>query len=533
MTLPKTPIIKIPLNHRDTNQILPHFHRRPDSKDLLEKRRKRQTKGQSSALSFVRNDFLGIRVVFLLTGGFPKKSSSPSSFSQKDSPHNENNDTRSRQRLKSIKQPSKLRRRKERVDLEQEPKKIEPMQKHRTHEPRLLHALPRSFTNYRGQEMFITTDTPIFGLPLEIMLQILQYCSSYEDYLEIFFVCKRWRRFMDSAHLWEDVSIQWNNLKTVITLKCPLPCSDHITDLTIVGTNKEALTHSEIDRIDYKPFPQLRNVRTIAMNMADVKFIIGWMRNIESLDCKDTHCLAIDGVNLSRLSELQQLKSLQLGFAETLNLSYNFMRFDLSGNSSKRSILPRTLETFSLHNIYDREQFLMKRITGNCRRDADWNRSAASRWMGLEDALVQKYSMLASLQNLRSLTLGRVGAFTSRVWRECLIPCGSQLEYLSLTGRPEANRQEPPRDHQAAADASARISMGDDCEAAIAEYFSCLTRIKQVYLDNFHCGVGLINGISRLEKTLYIESEGSANAHYSIDDFQDICLFNFRIKMKE
>ncbi|KAI8645459.1 hypothetical protein BD408DRAFT_75974 [Parasitella parasitica] len=451
-------------------------------------------------------------------------SSLPSSHSENDAP--------SPLHPKSMKQQKNSHEllQRERFDLEQKQKKIEPARKQRMYEPKLLHALPSCFKNYRGQEMFITTDTPIFGLPLEIMLKILKYCSTYEDYLEIFFVCKTWRRFMDATPLWEDISIQWLNLKAAITSKCLLPYSDYITTLTIIGTTKKALMNPEIDRIDHKPLAQLRHVRTLAMNIADVKFIIDWMKNIESLHCKDTHCSAIVGANLSRLSELQQLKSLRLSFAETLNLSYNFMRFDLSGNSPKKSILPKTLENFSLHDIYDREQIIMKRLADS-RSSVDWDRSIAIRWMALEDALVQKYSMLASLQNLKSLTLGRVSSFTSRVWRECLIPCGSQLEYLSLTGRPEAGQQEPPPPQQSLSTDTARII--DDSEAAISEYFSCLTRIKQVRLHNFHCGVGLIDGISRLDKPHRVEIEGSANERFSISDFETICLFGCRIHMNE
>lgn len=73
--------------------------------------------------------------------------------------------------------------------------------KQRSKEPKLQLALNRDYNNYRGREIFIETDTPIFTLPTENMWNIFKRCSSVEDYYQISCVCKKWRSLINSAPL--------------------------------------------------------------------------------------------------------------------------------------------------------------------------------------------------------------------------------------------------------------------------------------------------------------------------------------------
>lgn len=288
------------------------------------------------------------------------------------------------------------------------------------------------------------------------------------------------------------------------------------------------------------------------MNIADIKILLNLTRNLESLHCENTYCTDANGVNLRIFSEMQHLKSLKLSFAENYNLSA-YYRFDITGNPSKRSILPSKLEIFSLQGTYDTEEHLVNSdytaiiaSLHNINNDLVWQHPVITSWSRLEEELVRKYSMLASLTNLKSLTLGRVSSFTSRVWRECLMPYGSQLEYLTMKNWSGSGKRESPqtlintRQQQqqqqgqvtnitVVGDESERII--DGIEAAISEYISCLTNVKQVHLDDFVCGVGLIDGISKLDKTHCIQVEGLEKENFSVNDFKGIKLFGFKIVM--
>jgi hypothetical protein len=325
----------------------------------------------------------------------------------------------------------------------------------------------------------------------------------------------------------------------------------YITTLTIFGNGKKVLIDPLIDTFKIKLFQQLQHVYITNMNIADIKILLNLTRNLQSLHCENTYCTDANGVNLRIFSKMQYLKSLKLSFAENYNLSV-YYRFDITGNPSKRSILPSKLETFSLQGIYDTEEHLVNpdytaiiASLNNINTDLVWQHPVITNWSRLEEELVRKYSMLASLTNLKSLTLGRVSSFTSRVWRECLMPYGSQLEYLTMKNWPGSGQRESPqtlinkRQQQqqqgqvttttVAADESERII--DGIEAAISEYITCLTNIKQVHLDDFVCGVGLIDGISKLDKTHYIQVEGLEKEKFSVNDFKGIKLFGFKIVM--
>ena len=105
-----------------------------------------------------------------------------------------------------------------------------------------------------------------------------------------------------------------------------------------------------INNIKTKLFQQLQHVYIANMNIADIKILLNLTRNLESLHCENTYCTDPNGVNLRIFSEMQHLKSLKLSFAENYNLSA-YYRFDMTGNPSKRSILPSKLEIFSLQGL--------------------------------------------------------------------------------------------------------------------------------------------------------------------------------------
>lgn len=298
-------------------------------------------------------------------------------------------------------------------------------------------------------------------------------------------------------------------------------------------------------QISMKPFQHLRHIYMSFMNITDIKTIAHWMKNLESLHCENTYCTYNQGVSLRLFFDMQNLKSFKVSFVE----SYNVLPvYDFGGRVNKpfKRTIPAKLETLSLEDVYDREEHLIDpNYTSAIERFPDVGGesveldSIITSWSILEEQLVQKYSVLASLTNLKSLTLGRVSSFTSRVWQECLKPCASQLEYLAMKRWPGPGKRESPqtlinRRRQAsntapAAGGSERII--DGVEGAIAEYISCLTNIKEIHLDDFVCGIGLIDGIDKLNKAYHVKVEGLENEKFLMSDFKAIKLFDFKIKM--
>lgn len=329
------------------------------------------------------------------------------------------------------------------------------------------------------------------------------------------------------------MAIQWRHLLAVIQAQSTTPYYDHVTTLAVSGTTSRALVDPLAIRTANMSFQHLRHMRIANINYTDVKFIMEWMRDLESVCCERIVCSDGQNVSLRIFSDMPSLRSLQLDFAQEYNLSPIPYDFDTHGNVLyKKPTLPTTLETFSLKGIYDREEHMTS--AAELLANAD---SRHDRWHTVELQLVRKYSMLTLLTHLTSLTLGRISAFTSRVWLECLQPCASQLEYLTLMNWPGAGKRESPpmtTTTRIPADASERITEegSSSLETAIAACFSSLTRAKEIYLDDFVCDIGFVEGISRLDASYQIHIEGLQDQQpYTVHDFKAIKVFGFKISI--
>ncbi|KAL9550354.1 hypothetical protein MBANPS3_004759 [Mucor bainieri] len=397
---------------------------------------------------------------------------------------------------------------------------------YKPNEPKLQLALNRKYNKYPGSELFIHIDTPIFTLPTESMWTIFTYCASFENFYQIACVCKKWRTLINAASLWKDLAIQWTHLLAVIRAQSTVPYYDYITTLYVTGATSNAMVGPNMLQKPNISFKHLRHMRMDGIHYTDIKFLMGCMRRLESVHCERIRCTAGQSVSLRVFADMPCLKSLELHFDPECHLASSPYDFEGSGalpSAKASTLLPSRLKTFSLKGIYDREETLLVE-------------RQQLMTMVMEVELVRKYSMLTSLTRLTSLTLGRISAFTSRVWLECLGPCAPRLEYLTLMQWPGAGRKDsPPLDTAALADsASERITTESSIlEAAIAACFSNLTRVKEIYLDDFVCGMGVLDGISQWKTPYQIHIEGLDNPHYTIHDFKAIKVFGFKISMAD
>ncbi|KAL0145515.1 hypothetical protein V8B55DRAFT_1570160 [Mucor lusitanicus] len=498
MTLPaSSPTIKIPLSNRDPNENTSTFRRLLESKRTLRCRTNAKKRPSNSSKQQKQQSQEEPCPASLSP---PKDGQAPSSGNAipplPDLPRH----------FQQLEQQKKQR--KETTCHSTAPKP-------RPNEPKLQLALNREYNNYRGREIFIHIDTPIFTLPTESMWTIFEHCGSFEDYHQIAGVCKKWRSLINAAPLWKDMAIQWTHLLAVIRAQCKAPHYDYISTLNVTGSSTTTMMDPIALRTTNVSFKHLRHMRIANINYTDVKFIMDWMRGLESVHCERISCSSGQNVSLRVFFDMPCLKSLKLDFVQEYLLAPTSYDFDTHGN-----MLPK-----SLQGIYDREVHTAV--------DNDGNRLAAY-WDLLELQLVRKYSMLTSLTRLTSLTLGRISAFTSRVWLECFKPCAPRLEYLTLMNWPGAGKRESPLGTGGTPDDASERITEDSLQAAIAECFSSLKQVKEIYLDDFVCDIGVIDGISQLNTLYHIDIEGlhgQARQPYTVHDFKATKVFGLKISM--
>jgi hypothetical protein len=266
------------------------------------------------------------------------------------------------------------------------------------------------------------------------------------------------------------------------------------------------------------------------MNIVDIVYLASWLPNITVLRCKNTHIAKRKNFSLAIFSRLKQLEILEIHFEYPCALSHYHIILGSNSSVHPRQ-LPKTIQTLSLNNIYDAEEYLDSRRyrvyydTAVNSLDTEDHDRVINDWLDLEHPIIMKYRMLTSLSNLRSLTLGRVSSFTARVWRECLIPCGSNLEYLSMKHWKGLGIRESPQSIT-----SRQLRQDDalmyDVEAALSEFISSLKNIKTIQLDDFQCGPGLVQGVTKLDKKYAINLASKHDEHDKMSHYQDKLLDN-------
>ncbi|KAG2225082.1 hypothetical protein INT45_003282 [Circinella minor] len=203
-------------------------------------------------------------------------------------------------------------------------------------------------------------------------------------------------------------------------------------------------------------------------------------------------------------ADLHQLQVLDLRFRESCE--HTNYAFTLSDRRTRRT-LSTTLKEFRMMGVYDREEIqslfslphnnplqlqhnqIENEVIGLPLLQQQPRRHHLRRLTRqIDDTLVERYQSLRFLVSLKSLCLGRCNAYTARVWRECIKPCVSNLEHLSLSGwrTNQKNTQET--------------------ELAIQEMIQELKKIKLMELLDFECNTGVVNGIKQLD---YLSIEAS------------------------
>jgi hypothetical protein len=298
------------------------------------------------------------------------------------------------------------------------------------------------------------------------------------------------------------------------------------------------------------PFTHLQQLHLFDMDLVDIASLVDWTHHIETLTCENIHVSKNGYFSMPNFATMRNLKKLKLHFARRSYLSCT--HFSLSSTSRPIvNTLPTSLEELEIFNVYNDEEYKIQPqdIVTAARswlnpntRNVQIEESGQSpvetcdQWNRIERTLVSKYNMLSCLTRLTSLSLDNTSSFTAKVWRECLVPCGSNLVYLSLSGWSIHTRESPQdmiRRIQLAQEQSKQLEeMIEGVEMAFSEFISSLACVKEITLDDFVCGQGLVRGLNLLNKksetTHCIENEDQ----HLIGHYLNIPLYNFKISIK-
>ncbi|KAI8367790.1 hypothetical protein BD560DRAFT_399618 [Blakeslea trispora] len=370
-------------------------------------------------------------------------------------------------------------------------------------------------------------DVPISRLSIDCLLAIFAYCECFEDYCNLLQVCTTWRAIASQPFIWRKIHTQWSALnKQIKVMHLPRRRFDqlHYIRSLCVFNDKQEMPLFLTD-IKIPPFEQLKELCLTSMYLADIDRLVAWLDHLTSLTCEKTLVGQRPTLRLGMFSRLRQLEHLHIDFYVPCCLGFN--RATAFLNSDRTTLterLPVSLKSFSLHGIYDSEELLfdvqlrdlfhdvpvlrhphpLTRL--NRRAEAMWmieqrqeeiehQDQMIANWIEMERTMVQKYNVFNCLTQLTSLSLGSVRSFTSRIWRECMIPCAGHLEYLFLAGW-NGKRENPLLTVQRLV----QPDLKDDAEEALAEFIGALGAIQQMTLDRFVCSQGLVDGINQIQR---------------------------------
>ncbi|KAI9480793.1 MAG: hypothetical protein EXX96DRAFT_564157 [Benjaminiella poitrasii] len=400
-------------------------------------------------------------------------------------------------------------------------------------------------------DIFSEIDTPIYTLPTDCLIAIFKLCRGFENYCTLLGVCRRWRLIASQPFLWRELECEWTTFSRQIDLlqqpRRRFVQFDHVRSLTLTHSSSSVIRDPTIDIVKIAPLKQLTELRLINMNLTDMAFLLSWLKGIVRLHCERIHVTDNRSVNMAMFSGLRQLESLYLHFARPSALAYTYFTLTRDADGYPTGYerhFPPGLKALSIHNTYDYEEALYNTtnrdhlerllvVSNNQQQEQD---DIIVRWLQLEEKLVQKYHIFRTLCNLTSLTLGRVSSFTSRVWRQCLIPCSTKLEHLTMKNWDGLGKRESPQLYFRRARTMLMLRrqttdqppVVDDVEMAMAEFVSCLKNIKEIKLASFMCGQGLVKGLQRLKRKYRIIVDG-VDSGGRIEEFEDKRLLNCKI----
>ncbi|KAG0174044.1 hypothetical protein DFQ28_008906 [Apophysomyces sp. BC1034] len=268
--------------------------------------------------------------------------------------------------------------------------------------------------------------------------------------------------------------------------------------------------------------PYLKNLKELYIRdvyLDDIVKLVRWIPKIEVLWCENILARGDRNEMLFFTQRLRQLRKFGLFFSRECEFTGC-----MSLLSTRNNVLPETLEVLAVSNLYDSENYVITEDIDAMRMD-DVAASMIRRWNIMEESLLTKYRIFSSLRNLRSLTLGQCRSYTARVWRECFIPCGKQLEFLSLTGWHDNQSHgllDTWQNIQPSA-LSATVNFQDmieDVEEAIADFLHSIPHLRKLELIDFYCGEGIKQGIRRLSHLQHdvLSTVGFSLSPKTVDD---------------
>lgn len=312
---------------------------------------------------------------------------------------------------------------------------------------------------------------------------------------------------------------------------------EFVEHLHIITQENNTPLYPSIHSRSISAFKHLHTLQLSNVRMCDIEYITNWMTHIKSLKCIGIPVDKNGSVSIPNFSQLNQLKSLQLQFDKPCSLKLTYFiasptlnRLPISLNELKLIDLQDREENEVTHqDIIDTASFLTSRVQ-------QWENTLTpdqilSKWTRLEEQLVLKYSMLSYLTNLTSLTLHSTNSFTSRVWRECLIPCSSKLIHLSIGGW-SGSRENPSmivnRIHAYRQRRRADLKISD-VDRALSEFIASLVKIQSISFNHSVCTDGIVIGVKALDKEYDIQGWPG----FPIDHFLDESLSDLNITIKQ
>ncbi|KAI8371483.1 uncharacterized protein BYT42DRAFT_580417 [Radiomyces spectabilis] len=359
-------------------------------------------------------------------------------------------------------------------------------------------------------------DTPISILNDDCLLEIFLHCADTKTLSALAAVCRRWRSLILAPYIWRKLYFHWIPFVQQMSALSHHPSIPkqllYVRSLSMeneIDNRKMAIRLPKI-----YPFQNLREVHLRNMYLDDITELAMWMDSIEVLTCENIMTRGSQSeLILSVFTKLQRLRVLVLQFMQMCEHSSSSLMM-----TGTRKMLPASLEVLTLNNLYDCEEYMIRPIIAENIRSNQRPEVLLQRWSMMEQSLVMKYQTFSRLRNLKSLTLGRCNAFTARVWRECLMPCTTQLEYLSLSGCSGRANHEGWKARSLYPGHTPILDITDDMEAAIGEFFGSLRRIRVLKLSDFCCSGGMATGFLKLasKKPIVI------SANHVVPPFQNL-----------
>ena len=385
------------------------------------------------------------------------------------------------------------------------------------------------------ENLFCDNDTPIRRLPHDCLAEIFKLCGDAQTLLRVSRVCRSWRKLVHQPMVWKDISCQWVHFHQQLNRLSKSVKSSRqfglVQELTIYAhANTGLQRHHSIRTIS--PFTHLHTLQLNDMTIGGIEYITDWMTHIHTLKCNNIVTTNNGNAYIPNLSKLYQLETLYLQFAKPSSLTLGFFI-----DSPEVRLLPSSLQHLTIKNIKDVEEHMITaqdasnaaQHISSGRAMTHWDNpflpdEMLDFWLTLENTLVLKYTMLSYLSNLKTLSLDSVSSFTAKVWRQCLIPCSSKLEHVSLSNW--SGKRESPQAmlYTLAQPTDLQVR---DIDLALSEFIASLTKIQSIRLDQFVCTSGFIMGLKGLQKKYQITDFPKQ----SISLFLDKSLYEFKIEV--